>query len=43
MSGAKIAVLLLAAGGAIAAVLYAALHNNDLNFGGNAVVISPSK
>lgn len=43
MSGGKLAVLLLAAGGAIAAVFYAALHNNDLNFGGTVVVVSPSK
>ena len=43
MSGGKLAVLLLAAGGAIAAVLYAALHNNDLNFNGTVVVVSPSK
>lgn len=26
-----------------AGVLYAAFHNNDLNFGGTATVISPSK
>ncbi len=43
MSGGKLAVLLLAAGGAIAAVLYAALHNNDLNFNGSVVVVSPTK
>jgi len=43
MSGGALAVLLLAVGGAVAGVLYAAMHNNDLNFGGNVVVISPSK
>ena len=43
MSGTAMAVLLLAVGGAVAAVLYAALHNNDLNFGGNVTVVSPTK
>ena len=43
MSGGKLAVLLLAAGGAVAAVFYAALHNNDLNFNGSVIVVSPSK
>ena len=40
---AAIAVLLLAVGGAVAAVLYATLHNNDLNFGGSVTVVSPTK
>ena len=43
MSGGALAVLLLAVGGAVAGVLYAALHNNDLNFGGNVTVVSPTK
>ena len=43
MSGGALAVLLLAVGGAVAGVLYAALHNNDLNFGGTVNVISPTK
>jgi len=43
MSGGALAVLLLAVGGAVAGVLYAALHNNDLNFGGSVSVISPTK
>lgn len=43
MSGGALAVLLLAVGGAVAAILYAALHNNDLNFGGNVTVVSPTK
>jgi hypothetical protein len=43
MSGGALAVLLLAIGGAVAGVLYAAFHNNDLNFGGSVTVISPTK
>jgi ferric-dicitrate binding protein FerR (iron transport regulator) len=43
MSGGALAVLLLAVGGAVAGVLYAALHNNDLNFGGDVTVVSPTK
>ena len=43
MSGGALAVLLLAIGGAVAGVLYAAMHNNDLNFAGTPIVISPSK
>ena len=43
MSGGALAVLLLAVGGAVAAVLYATLHDNDLNFGGDITVISPTK
>ncbi len=43
MSGGELAALLLLGAGAVAGILYAAMHNNDLNFGGNAVVISPSK
>lgn len=43
MSGGALAVLLLAVGGAVAGVLYAVLHDNDLNFGGNVTVVSPTK
>jgi ferric-dicitrate binding protein FerR (iron transport regulator) len=43
MSGGALAVLLLGVGGAVAGILYAALHNNDLNFGGNVTVVSPTK
>jgi hypothetical protein len=43
LSGGALAVLLLAIGGAVAGVLYAAFHNNDLNFGGTITVISPTK
>jgi len=43
MSGGALAALLLAVGGAVAGVLYAAFHNNDLNFGGSVTVISPSR
>ena len=43
MSGGALAVLLLAIGGAVAGVLYAAFHDNDLNFGGSVTVVSPTK
>ena len=43
LSGGALAVLLLAIGGAVAGVLYAAFHDNDLNFGGSVTVISPTK
>ena len=43
LSGGALAVLLLAVGGAVAGVLYAAFHNNDLNFGGDVTVVSPTK
>jgi hypothetical protein len=43
LHGAQLAVLLLAIGGAVAGVLYAAFHNNDLNFGGSVTVVSPTK
>lgn len=43
LSGGALAVLLLAVGGAVAAVLYASLHNNDLNFDGSVTVVSPTK
>jgi hypothetical protein len=41
-SGETFALVALGAG-AIAAILWATLHDNDVNFGGNAVVISPAK
>ena len=31
------------AGNSVIAILWATLHDNDVNFGGNAVVISPAK
>jgi len=43
MSGGELAALLLLGAGAVAGILYAAMHNNNLNFGGTAVVVSPSK
>jgi len=43
MSGGELAALLLLGAGAVAGILWAAIHNNDLNFGNNAVVVSPSK
>jgi ferric-dicitrate binding protein FerR (iron transport regulator) len=43
LSGGALAVLLLAVGGAVAGVLYAVLHDNDLNFGGSVTVVSPTK
>ena len=43
LSGGALAALLLAAGGAIAAAIIAATQDNDFNFGGNPIVISPSR
>ena len=43
LSGGETAALLILGAGAIAGILYAAMHDNDLNFGGNVVVISPAK
>ena len=43
MSGGELAALLLLGAGAVAGILYAAMHNNDLNFGGTVVVFSPAK
>jgi hypothetical protein len=43
MSGGELAALLLLGGGAIAAILWATMHGNDLDFGGTAIVVSPSK
>jgi hypothetical protein len=43
LSGGALAALLLAVGGAVAAVLWATMHDNDLNFGGSVTVVSPTK
>lgn len=43
LSGGALAVLLLAVGGAVAAVIWAAHEDNELEVGGNPVVISPSR
>jgi phage baseplate assembly protein gpV len=43
LSRGELAALLLLGAGATAGILYAAMHNNDLNFAGNAIVISPAK
>ena len=43
LSSGETAALLILGAGAIAAILYAAFHNNDLNFGGTVAVVSPSK
>jgi ferric-dicitrate binding protein FerR (iron transport regulator) len=43
MSGGALAVLLLGIGGAVAAIFWAITHDNDLNFGGTVVVVSPTK
>lgn len=43
ISGGALAVLLLAAGGAIVAIILASREDNELLFGGNPIVISPSR
>jgi hypothetical protein len=43
MSSGELAALILLGAGAAAGIIYAAMHNNDLNFGGTTIVISPSK
>lgn len=43
LSGGELAALLILGAGAVAGILYAAMHDNDLNFGGNVIVVSPSK
>ncbi len=43
MSSGELFALLALGAGAIAAILWAATHNNDLNFGGNVIVVSPSR
>jgi len=43
LSSGALAALLLAAGGAVAAALFAANQGDDFNFGGNPVVFSPTR
>ena len=43
ISGGALAALLLAAGGAVAAAIIASTQDGDFTFGGNPVVISPSR
>lgn len=43
LSGGALAALLLATGGAVAAIIWAIHDNDDLNFGGTVVVVSPTK
>jgi hypothetical protein len=43
LSGGALAALLLATGGAVAAIIWAIHRNNDLNFGGTVIVVSPTK
>ena len=43
ISGGALAVLLIAAGGAVAAIILASREDNELLFGGNPIVISPSR
>jgi len=43
LSGGELAALLILGAGAVAGILYAAMHDNDLNFGGSVVVVSPAK
>jgi hypothetical protein len=43
LSGGALAALLLATGGAVAAIIWATTHKQDLSFGGTVNVISPTK
>lgn len=43
LSGGALAAILLATGGAVAAIIWSLHENNDLNFGGTVVVVSPTK
>ena len=43
LSNGETAALLILGAGAIAGILWAAMHDNDLNFGGTPIVISPAK
>ena len=43
LSGGALFALLAATGGAVAAIIYATRHGNDLNFGGTVNVVSPTK
>lgn len=43
LKGGALFALLAATGGAVAAIIYATTHGNDLNFGGTVSVVSPTK
>jgi hypothetical protein len=43
LHGGALAALLLAAGGAVAAIIWASTHKQDLSFGGSVIVVSPTK
>ena len=43
LSRGALAALLLAAGGAVAAIIWASTHKQDLSFGGTVIVVSPTK
>lgn len=43
LSGGALFALLAATGGAVAAIIYATTHKNDINFGGTVLVVSPTK
>jgi hypothetical protein len=43
LSDGELAALLILGGGAIAAILWAAMHGNDFNFGDDVIVISPAR
>ncbi len=43
LSSGELAALVILGVGAIAGIIYAATRDNDLNFGGSVIVISPSK
>jgi len=43
LSGTALAVIIAAAGGAVAAAIFASRHNDTLNFGGSVTVVSPTR
>ena len=43
LSGGETLALIAVGAGAIAAIIYAVTHENDLNFGGSVTVVSPTK
>ncbi|HKO42038.1 MAG TPA: hypothetical protein VJU84_02005 [Pyrinomonadaceae bacterium] len=43
LSGGETLALIAVGAGAIAAIIYAVTHDNDLNFGGSVTVVSPTK
>ncbi len=43
LHGGALAALLLATGGAVAAIIWATTRKNDLSFGGTVIVVSPTK